>query len=87
LIRDKCSTRTKILVCDLNLIVSENHSQVEGLATIRVMVGGIAIAVILLLSPFLITLSLVAIAALLGNSLKDDAESRHEGSSLIETNY
>ncbi|MGB1821718.1 MAG: hypothetical protein ACPHL4_00995 [Acidimicrobiales bacterium] len=75
------------MVCDLNLIVSENHSQVEGLATIRVMVGGIAIAVILLLSPFLITLSLVAIAALLGNSLKDDAESRHEGSSLIETNY
>ena len=87
MIRDKCSARTKILVCDLNLIVSENHSQVEGLATIRVMVGGIAIAVILLLSPFLITLSLVAIAALLGNSLKDDAESRHEGSSLIETNY
>ena len=75
------------MVCDLNLIVSENHSQVEGLATIRVMVGGIAIAVILLLSPFLITLSLGAIAALLGNSLKDDAESRHEGSSLIETNY
>ena len=75
------------MVCDLNLIVSENHSQVEGLATIRVMVGGIAIAGILLLSPFLITLSLVAIAALLGNSLKDDAESRHEGSSLIETNY
>ena len=87
MIRDNCSTRTKILVCDLNLIVYENHSKVEGLATIRVMVGGIAIAVILLLSPFLITLSLVAIAALLGNSLKDDAESRHEGSSLIETNY
>ena len=51
------------------------------------MVGGIAIAVILLLSPFLISMSLVAVAALLGNSLKDAAESRHEGSSLIETNY
>ncbi|MEC7828646.1 MAG: hypothetical protein VYB56_01375 [Actinomycetota bacterium] len=51
------------------------------------MAGGIAIAVILLLSPFMITISLAAVAALLGNSLKDDAESRHEGSSLIETNY
>ncbi len=51
------------------------------------MAGGIAIAVILLLSPFMITLSLAGVAALLGNSLKDDAESRHEGSSLVETNY
>tara|TARA_B100001113_G_scaffold325027_1_gene297009 strand:- start:84 stop:239 length:156 start_codon:yes stop_codon:yes gene_type:complete len=51
------------------------------------MAGGIAIAVILLLSPFMITMSLAAVAALLGNSLKGDAESRHEGSSLIETNY
>ena len=57
------------------------------LATIKNMVGGIAIAVILLLSPFMITLSLAGVAALLGNSLKDDAESRHEGSSLVETNY
>ena len=70
-----------------HLIVSENHPKVKVLATIKGMVGGIAIAVILLLSPFLITLSLAAVAALLGNSLKDDAESRHEGSSLIETNY
>ena len=70
-----------------HLIVSENHPKFKGLATIKGMVGGIAIAVILLLSPFLITLSLAAVAALLGNSLKDDAESRHEGSSLIETNY
>jgi len=76
-----------VVVPRQHLIVSENHSTGEGLATIRGMVGGIAIAVILLLSPFLITLSLAAVAALLGNSLKDDAESRHEGSSLIETNY
>lgn len=43
-------------------------------------------AVILLLSPFIITISMAAIAALLGTVLKGDAETRHEGSSLIETN-
>lgn len=50
------------------------------------MAGGIVIAVILLLSPFIITISLSAVAAALGTLLKDDAEARHEGSSLIETN-
>ena len=78
---------TGVAVLQQHLIVSEKHPKVKGLATIKGMVGGRAIAVILLLSPFLITLSLAAVAALLGNSLKDDAESRHEGSSLIETNY
>ena len=43
-------------------------------------------AVILLLSPFMITMSLSAVAALLGTVLKNDAEARHEGSSLVETN-
>lgn len=43
-------------------------------------------AVILLLAPFMITISLAAVAAALGTLLKDDAETRHEGSSLIETN-
>jgi len=43
-------------------------------------------AVILLLSPFMITMSLSAGAALLGTVLKNDAEARHEGSSLVETN-
>ncbi|HJM20658.1 MAG TPA: hypothetical protein QF409_01585 [Acidimicrobiales bacterium] len=51
------------------------------------MAGGIIMAVLLLLSPFVITISLAAVAALLGNALKEDAEARHEGSSLVETNY
>ncbi|MDG2114240.1 MAG: hypothetical protein P8N02_16715 [Actinomycetota bacterium] len=50
------------------------------------MAGGIVIAVILLLSPFIITISLIAVAAALGTLLNDDAEVRHEGSSLLETN-
>ena len=50
------------------------------------MAGGIVIAVILLLSPFVITISLSVVAALLGTLLTGDAEARHEGSSLIETN-
>ncbi|MFT5530474.1 MAG: hypothetical protein ACI91O_000485 [Candidatus Poriferisodalaceae bacterium] len=51
------------------------------------MAGGIIMAIILLLSPFMITISLSAVAAALGHLLKTDAETRHEGSSLIETNY
>lgn len=43
-------------------------------------------AVILLLAPFVITISLAAVAALLGSSLDGDARRRHEGSSLVETN-
>lgn len=44
------------------------------------------LVVLLLLSPVLITVSLVAVAALLGKLLDDDARARHEGSSLIDTN-
>lgn len=69
----------------LNFVV-ESRDYEFALATINHMVGGIVMAVLLLLSPFIITISLVAIAALLGNVLKEDAETRHEGSSLVETN-
>ena len=51
------------------------------------MFGGILIVVVLLLSPFIITISLVAVAAFLGKLLHEDAEARHEGSSLVETNF
>ena len=51
------------------------------------MVGGIIIAVILLLAPFIIVASMSAVAALLGWALKSDAEARHEGSELLESNY
>ncbi|WP_419551486.1 hypothetical protein [Candidatus Poriferisodalis sp.] len=51
------------------------------------MFGGILIVIVLLLSPFIITISLAAVAALLGKLLGDDAEARHEGSSLVETNF
>ncbi len=50
------------------------------------MVGAIVIVAVLLLSPFIITISLAAVAAALGKLLTDDAEQRHEGSSLLETN-
>lgn len=50
------------------------------------MAGAVAIVIVLLLSPFIITVSLAAVAALLGKSLNDDAAERHAGSSLIETN-
>tara|TARA_B110000116_G_scaffold265926_1_gene275870 strand:+ start:313 stop:552 length:240 start_codon:yes stop_codon:yes gene_type:complete len=69
----------------LNFVV-ESRDYEFALTTINHMVGGIVMAVLLLLSPFIITISLVAIAALLGNALKEDAETRHEGSSLVETN-
>ncbi len=51
------------------------------------MAGAVLIVIVLLLSPFIITLSLAAVAAALGKLLGDDAEARHEGSSLIETNF
>ena len=51
------------------------------------MFGGILIVIVLLLSPFIITISLAAVAALLGKLLHEDAEARHEGSSLVETNF
>lgn len=50
------------------------------------MAGAIILAIVLLASPFIITISLAAVAALLGKLLNDDAAHRHEGSSLLETN-
>lgn len=51
------------------------------------MAGAIVIVIVLLLSPFIITISLAAVAAALGKLLTDDAEQRHEGSSLVTTNF
>lgn len=51
------------------------------------MAGGIIIAVLLLLAPFIIVASMSAVAALLGWALKSDAETRHADSELLETNY
>ncbi|WP_428116273.1 hypothetical protein [Candidatus Poriferisodalis sp.] len=51
------------------------------------MFGGILIVIVLLASPFIITISLVGVAAVFGKLLGDDAESRHKGSSLLETNF
>jgi hypothetical protein len=44
-------------------------------------------AALLLLSPLIIPMSLAALAALMGGMLNRDAEERHKGSSLVETNY
>lgn len=50
------------------------------------MAGAVLLVVVLLLSPLLITLSLVGVAAVLGSLLDSDAATRHAGSSLIDTN-
>ena len=83
---DQGNPVTDFLSLDTLNFVVESRDYEFALATIKHMVGGIVMAVLLLLSPFIITISLVAIAALLGNALKEDAETRHEGSSLVETN-
>ena len=51
--------------------------------------GGAIILVVLLVivMPVGILMSLAPVAAILGWALKDDAEARHEGSELVETNY
>ena len=54
---------------------------------INAMAGGIIMAALLLLSPLIIPMSLAALAALMGGMLNRDAEERHKGSSLVETNY
>ena len=51
------------------------------------MFGAVVLVVVLLLSPFIITISLAAVAALLGKLLNDDAVSRHADSPLIDTNF
>jgi hypothetical protein len=50
------------------------------------MPGPIIIAVILLLFPVIVGLSTAALAAILGYFLNKDAEIRHEGSELLDTN-
>lgn len=77
----------RLLTVTAVLIVAQSRDYQLAMATINNMVAGIVMAVLLLLSPFMITISLAAVAALLGNALKGDAEVRHEGSSLVETNY
>lgn len=41
---------------------------------------------ILLLFPFVVTISLALVAGVLGKLLKDEGEATHEGSELIELN-
>jgi hypothetical protein len=48
--------------------------------------GGIIIVIVLLLFPVVVAMSGVIAAAVLGWSLKDDAEQTHAGSELIELN-
>lgn len=50
------------------------------------MLGPIIIVVILLMFPVIVGLSTAAIAAILGHFLNKDAEIRHEGSELLDTN-
>ena len=51
------------------------------------MAGGIFIAVLLFLSPFIVVGTMSGVAALLGWALKSDAEERHKDSELLSTNY
>ena len=51
------------------------------------MPGVIIITLVLLAFPIIVGLSTAGIAALLGHLLYKDAEVRHEGSELIDTNY
>lgn len=50
------------------------------------MPGAIVLVVILLAFPVIVGLSTAALAGLLGHFLNKDAEIRHEGSELLETN-
>ena len=50
------------------------------------MPGPIIIAIILLLFPVVVGLSTAALAGILGHLLYKDAEVRHEGSELLDTN-
>jgi len=50
------------------------------------MLGAILIVIVLLLIPVIIMMSCSILAALLGWSLKTDAEARNEGSELIALN-
>ena len=48
------------------------------------MAGAIIIVVVLLLIPVLVLLSGGILSALLGESMEMDAETRHEGSALLD---
>lgn len=50
------------------------------------MPGPLIIVVILLAFPIIVGLSTAALAAVLGHFLYKDAEIRHEGSELLDTN-
>lgn len=50
------------------------------------MPGALIIVVILLAFPIVVGLSTAALAAILGHLLYRDAEIRHEGSELLDTN-
>lgn len=50
------------------------------------MAGAVAIVIVLLLIPVAVMMSGAVLAAILGWSLKDDAEARYEGSELVELN-
>lgn len=50
------------------------------------MPGALIIAVILLAFPIVVGLSTAGLAAVLGHLLYRDAEVRHEGSELLDTN-
>ena len=50
------------------------------------MPGPIIIAVILLVFPIVVGLSTAALAGVIGYFLNKDAEIRHEGSELLDTN-
>jgi hypothetical protein len=52
------------------------------------MAGAVVIVVILLIAiPVGVIMSGAVMAAILGYFLRDDAEARHEGSELIDTNH
>lgn len=50
------------------------------------MPGAVIIILVLLVFPVVVGLSTAVLAALIGHFLYIDAEARHEGSELLETN-
>lgn len=50
------------------------------------MVGAVAVIILLLLIPVVVMMSGAVVAGVLGWALGRDAETRHEGSELIELN-
>ena len=51
------------------------------------MAGAIVLVAVLVLFPFLVTTSTSVLAGVIGHVLKSDADWRHEGSELLDTNY